>query len=73
MYTDREIRLLKRSINKLIEENNNLITFNRSLLEDNSSMASFIHTIMTINENENNLKSEEIKDETPRKLVRLFH
>lgn len=73
MYNDREIRLLKRSINKLIEENNNLITFNGSLLEDNSSMASFIRTIITINENENNLECEDLKDETPKKLIKLFH
>ena len=73
MYTGREIRLLKRSINKLIEENNNLITFNRSLLEDNSSMSSFIHTIITINGDENNLECEDFKDETPKKLVKLFH
>lgn len=73
MYTDREIRLLKRSINKLIEENNKLITFNRSLLEDNSSMASFIHTIISINEVDSTLEYEDFKYETPKKLIKLFH
>jgi len=65
MHSKRDIRALKRENTRLKVENSTLIAKNRKLNYDNGYLSSFLNLIIDL--------AHENMNESPRRLVKIFH